>query len=190
MFKRVLFAAVFVGAVCAAVYLASPLRSMRTLHQALGAKDMATVDQHINYAALSSSIAQVGVLASQQALGGDGAFANAVGGLLKAVVGGAAAVVSADTGLALRAQLERDGLPQQLGPFRLLAGTDALGSVEQHDGTATIELKGTCGPSPASVRLQLQRQENGPLFGQPSTWQVVGIDERSVMALMKVCLSR
>jgi hypothetical protein len=169
-------------------WIESPRVSMATLLEGVQHKDMSKVDAHLDAGRFAASMAKTTVAMSQQALlGGSG---GALGGLVNLIAAGAAQMASTEAGAALRRSIEQDGLPQKVGPFVLLPGTDALGAVQDHGEAGLVEVKGSCNGTPASLQLVLERQERGPILGRPRTWMVVGIDESSTTGLLKACLPR
>jgi hypothetical protein len=166
----------------------SPRVSMAALVDGAQRKDMAKVDAHLDASRLAASMGKAGVAMTQAALvGGNG---GALSGLINLIGAGAAQMASVEAGGALRRSIEQDGLPQKIGPFSLLPGTDALGDVQDHGKAGLVEIKGTCNGAPAAVQLVLERQERGPVMGRPRSWMVVGVDETSATGLLKTCLTR
>jgi hypothetical protein len=175
------------GLVFVAWAMNSPYWTLWRVHQGLVEKDVAVVEGVVDLERFSASSAAAlgGALSSEAAGGGvGGALVSAIGELVGRGLGEAVASEAAGV---LREQIAAGALARQLGPLVFHEGFAAVGRVGTTIEGAQVEILGTCRDHEASVVLELQARQ-GPIFGYPRHYVIVGIEPSSARTLASRCV--
>lgn len=185
-----LFFITFVLVVAAAAWLrSSPVWTLVEISQGVQTKDVARVERVVAFERFSASSTEaMGSLVADQ-LGGGGSDSGGalLGALVGAVAKGVGDAVAKDAARGLRQAIADGRVERRVGALEVNDGIAAVGRVRETIEGAQIELKGTCDGSPATVVIELERHDDGPFFGHPRRFVVVGIEPTSARALARQC---
>ena len=185
---------VLLAIACVAVLMVRehPFFSLMRLDDALDRRALVDVERYIDLDAVAASTVRVLAAQTKLAAGVGGAdrgskVASAVVDAIGALAGAASAEVGADV---LRSAVTEGRVARGLGPFVVDSGWRAFGDVQHLGDTALVTLHGHCGQNAANLRVVMNRRENGPFFGHPNDWKIVGVDDVGIEALAQACRER
>lgn len=167
----------------------SPYWTLVEIQQGIEQQDTARVERVVALErfSASSTAALAQVFADAAGVNGTDPGSKLLNAIVGAIGEGVGAAVSKEGAKGLRAAIETGQLQRQIGPLEVNQGLEAVGPMRSTIDGALVEVKGTCKGSPATLRLVLERHEDGPFGGRPRRYVLVGVDPESARELARQC---
>ncbi len=185
-----IFVILLLGLAAAAFLLRdSPLWTPLEIQRGLEARDVARVERVVDLErfAASATAAMGSVVADQMGVAGDDAGSRVLGALVQAGAEVLGHSMAREAAQEMRRGIADGNLERRIGPFIVNDGLAAFGPVHITIEGATLELKGTCDGTDATLVLELERIEDGPFGGHPHRHVLVGVDAASGKRLARLC---
>ena len=190
--KKLFVLFVLVGLGYGALWLwQSPYFALQQIDQGIADNDPVRVERYIDLEVLVRAAVQVSAALAKEELGvaGTDLGSSLLGSLVGAVAQGVGEAAALQGAMTVRKAIQQGRMQKSLGPFVVHEGWRALGSTQKFDDSALVTLNGSCAGQDASVRVVFE-QRDGPSFGYPKKWVLVGVDKDSIVLLGKTCRSR
>ena len=190
--KKLFTLLVLVGLGYGALWLwQSPYFALTQIDRGITEKDPARVERYVDLEALVRAAVDVTAALAKEELGvgGTDLGSRVLGSLVGAVAQGVGEAASVQGAMEVRRAIQEGRMQRSLGPFVLHDGWKALGGIQKFDDSALVTLNGTCEGNDSSVRVMFEERD-GPTFGYPKKWVLVGVDADSIKLLGKTCRKR
>ena len=173
----------------------SPYWSLYWLDRALDERDVIEAERFVDLEAFARSGAQAVGAVSRDVVGIEGGDTGSkiLGALVGVVTEGVGNAIAPDVARSMRESIKAGTLRRGIGAFVVHPGAAAVGDVgdalsgySRVGDTGLITIHGGCDGTQAQIRIVLDRRP-GLLFGYPSRWVLVGVDDVSAKALVATC---
>lgn len=169
----------------------SPYFALNQIDQGLADKDPVRVERYVDLEAIVRAAVDVTAALAKEELGvaGEDVGSKLLGSLVGAVAQGVGDAAALQGAMEIRRAIQQGRMSKAFGPFVVHDGWRALGEQQRFARSALVTLHGSCAVHEAAVQVVFEERD-GPTFGYPKKWVLVGVDADSVKALGKACRSR